>query len=470
MRRTTSILAMSASLLALAVLGAPPVRATSDDERPGEIGFLAGIGLGDKSLVGDANDTHINGLIGGRFAWHFTPHVSGYLDVTWVPLQGASTLFGDVSEYAYRVGPEWYVNPHSRWQFFVNLGMGAMELKSDTGGNDGRGFVSGGLGVRRGWRPGAFRIELRGDHTVSSADKLGATDVTQAKLVMGWTWGIGARPTDSDGDGVFDKKDKCPDTPRGAVVDADGCPKDADGDGVFDGIDTCPDTPKGYPVDASGCPKDEDGDGVVDGIDKCPDTPKGCTVDANGCPSDSDGDGVCDGLDQCAATPQGCRVDSRGCPIDSDGDGVCDGLDQCPGTPAGTTVDAKGCPPPKPTVAPIFTAEQKEFVLEGVNFDTGKYDLKPEATEILDRVAESLKAFPDMKVEVGGHTDNVGGQSFNQKLSEQRAKSVRDYLVSKGVDPGMLTFKGYGKNGPIADNKTAEGRAKNRRVELHKLD
>jgi len=121
-------------------------------------------------------------------------------------------------------------------------------------------------------------------------------------------------------------------------------------------------------------------------------------------------------------------------------------------------------------VAPLFTPEQKEFVLEGVTFDTGKYDLTPDDKVILDRVAKSLKAFPDLKVEVGGHTDSVGSQAFNQKLSEQRARSVHDYLVSKGVNAAMLTFKGYGKNGPIADNKTAEGRAKNRRVELHKIN
>ena len=461
MRRWKMVL-VAAAVAALAVFGAPTTRATSDDEKPGELGIFAGGGLGDENLVGSDEDSSIAPVVGARFAWHFTDYVSGFLEGTVVQYNGDSTLFGDVGEYSLRVGPEWYVNPKSRWQFFFNVAGGAMTLHTDLAQDDGRGFVSGGFGVRRGWKPGAFRVEVRVDHTVSSADLPGDKDFTLPKFVVGWTWGVGARPKDTDGDGVFDKKDKCPDTPRGATVDAVGCPKDSDGDGVFDGIDRCPDTPKGWPVDTTGCPTDTDGDGVVDGLDKCPNTPKGCKVDPAGCPTDTDGDGVCDGIDQCPNTMCGCRVDAKGCPSDSDGDGVCDGIYQCPGTPAGSKVDAKGCPPPPPPF-------EKELVLEGVNFDFGKSELKPEATAILDTVVDSLKAYPDVKVEVGGHTDSVGSAAYNQKLSEARAHAVRDYLVSKGANGDNLSWKGYGKDGPIADNKTEEGRAKNRRVELHKV-
>jgi outer membrane protein OmpA-like peptidoglycan-associated protein len=149
---------------------------------------------------------------------------------------------------------------------------------------------------------------------------------------------------DTDGDGVPDKKDKCPATPVGATVDATGCPTDTDHDGVYDGIDKCPLTPAGAVVDGTGCPVDSDKDGVFDGIDKCANTPAGATVDATGCPLDADKDGVFDSLDQCPNTPAGAVVDVNGCPVDTDKDGVPDGIDKCPTTPAGAVVDAAGCP------------------------------------------------------------------------------------------------------------------------------
>jgi len=110
-------------------------------------------------------------------------------------------------------------------------------------------------------------------------------------------------------------------------------PKDSDGDGVTDDLDQCPNTPQGTPVNSVGCPLDSDGDGVNDDLDQCPNTPKGAPVDKDGCPLDSDGDGVFDYLDQCPNTPKGAPVDKDGCPLDSDGDGVFDYLDKCPGTP-----------------------------------------------------------------------------------------------------------------------------------------
>ena len=273
-------------------------------------------------------------------------------------------------------------------------------------------------------------------------------------------------PSDADGDGVFDGVDECPDTPKGVVVDAKGCPVDSDGDGVPDGIDQCKETPKGAKVDDKGCPIDSDGDGVPDGIDECPDTPAGAKVDAKGCPVDSDGDGVPDGIDECAKTPKGVKVDAKGCPLDSDGDGVPDGTDECPDTPAGMKVDKKGCPP----VKPLFLKEQKELVLKGVNFDTDKATLKPESMLVLDEVAASLAAYTSVKVEIQGHTDSTGSETHNQNLSDRRAAAVRDYLMSKGIAPDRLTAVGYGESRPVAANDTVGGRAENRRVELHRLD
>jgi outer membrane protein OmpA-like peptidoglycan-associated protein len=281
---------------------------------------------------------------------------------------------------------------------------------------------------------------------------------------------FGGPPKDTDGDGVRDSKDKCPDTPRGATVDEHGCPKDSDGDGVLDGLDACPDTPKGCPVDARGCPLDTDGDGVIDCQDKCADTPRGAKVDPTGCPTDADEDGVWDGLDACPDTPKGCRVDAKGCPLDTDGDGVIDCRDKCPDTPRGTTVDADGCPPPKPVAPPVFPEGKKELILQGVYFDTDKWDLTEGSKRVLDQVAESLKANPDTRVEIQGHTDSTGGDKHNMDLSEKRAKAVRDYIISKGVAETQVTSKGYGETKPIADNKTKEGRAQNRRTEMVKIE
>lgn len=274
---------------------------------------------------------------------------------------------------------------------------------------------------------------------------------------------------DSDGDGVADGLDKCPNTPQGAKVDGKGCPIDKDGDGVADGLDKCPDTPKGVKVDREGCSLDSDRDGVFDGQDKCPDTPRGAKVDAAGCPIDGDGDGVPDGVDKCPTTPRGVKVNGEGCTLDSDGDGVSDDRDRCPDTPKGAKVDANGCPaePAKPAV---FEPGKKTLVLHGVTFATNSARLTRESDDDLNRVAEALAANPEVRVEVGGHTDNTGTDAVNNRLSKARAKAVVDYLVAKGIAPSRLTSRGYGSTQPVADNKTADGRAQNRRVELKQID
>ena len=294
---------------------------------------------------------------------------------------------------------------------------------------------------------------------------------------------------DSDHDGVIDKKDLCPDTPKGVKVDKNGCPIDSDGDGVPDYLDKCPDTPKGVKVDKKGCPMDSDGDGVPDNLDKCPNTPKGVKVDKNGCPIDSDGDSIPDYLDKCPSTPTGVKVDSVDCPLDSDHDGVPDYLDKCPETPRDVKVDKDGCPEAKPEVKieakPVVKPEVKPEVkkeikpvvnkqlstlfqkaFQGIKFETGNDIILPISTIILEQIAGVLKYNPTYLIEIRGFTDNVGKSETNKRLSEKRAQAVKRFFVRKGIDEKRITAVGLGDTFPIANNKPASGRALNRRVEF----
>src|SRR3989442_962388 len=224
--------------------------------------------------------------------------------------------------------------------------------------------------------------------------------------------------------------------------------------------------------------KDSDHDGVPDNRDACPDTPAGATVDAKGCPFDSDLDGVPDGIDQCPNTPAGTKVDATGCPLPI---GAVkppvapppSAPGKCPPAPPGSQVDANGClilfapeaarsptpgAPPRPTL-----------ILTGVNFETGRSALTRDSYAVLDAVAASLLANPDIRIEIAGYTDSTGRKFMNLRLSQGRATAVRFYLARKGVTPARMVAKGYGASGYIAPNSTAAGRAQNRRVELHKL-
>lgn len=229
---------------------------------------------------------------------------------------------------------------------------------------------------------------------------------------------------------------------------------DSDGDGVEDSSDNCPNTPAGAPVDSFGCELDSDGDGVNDSMDQCPGTPRGVAVDANGCPNDSDGDGVSDDKDQCPGTPAGEPVDANGCELDDDGDGVVNRVDECPGTPAGAQVDIKGC------------EIKAEIRLEGVNFQTNADVLLPGAERILNDAAATLKKNPSIKVEVAGHTDSDGSAAYNESLSARRAQTVHDFLADAGIAVDRMSVRGYGESEPIADNSTSAGKAQNRRVVL----
>jgi OOP family OmpA-OmpF porin len=237
---------------------------------------------------------------------------------------------------------------------------------------------------------------------------------------------------DADGDLVPDRSDRCPNTPRGAQVDQNGCPIDGDKDGVPDGLDQCPATPAGVAVDAKGCPTDEDADGVPDQLDRCPNTARGVSVDASGCPLK-----------------------------DIDGDGVSDAADRCPNTLRGVTVDAVGCP--------VLFGDTGTSMLRGVAFETNGVALVPGSFAVLDGVVAALAAHPELRVEIAVYTEDMGQASVSLRRSQARADAVRTYLVGKGVGAARLVAHGFGAANPLASNATVAGRAQNRRVELHRL-
>jgi outer membrane protein OmpA-like peptidoglycan-associated protein len=384
-----------------------------------------------------------------------------------------------------------------------------------------------GIGIRKFTNENmAIRAEVRGMY--DSYAVVGSAGMVQGLVGVSYFVG-GGPPRDTDGDMVADRRDTCPNTPRGATVDARGCPQDTDRDGVYNGLDRCADTPANTPVDANGCTRDSDRDGIADNADRCPNTTAGTPVDANGCPRDADGDSVPDNADRCAntprgtpvettgeragcprdsdgdqvldpadrcpATPAGTPVDANGCPRDTDGDGVWDNRDNCPNTAAGTQVDTAGCPvqrdadrdgvvdandrcPSTPSTARVdangcplaeLPAANATMVLRNVNFTTGTATLTAASRPVLDQIATAILATPNSRWEVGGHTDSRGVAATNLRLSQRRAQAVVDYLVSKGVPAAQLTAVGYGSRNPIQPNTTLAGRTANRRVEIKRL-
>ena len=176
------------------------------------------------------------------------------------------------------------------------------------------------------------------------------------------------------------------------------------------------------------------------------------------CTSDSDRDGVADAQDECPSTPSGVAVDARGCTttgaVDSDGDGVLDAVDACPGSPVGMVVDATGC------------LVEQTVTLRSINFETSSAKLMSTSRIALDEIARTLKNQPNLKVEIVGHTDDEGNDGYNLLLSQQRAESVRQYLIGKGIAPERMVSIGMGEAQPVAGNDTPEGRVANRRVEF----
>lgn len=306
---------------------------------------------------------------------------------------------------------------------------------------------------------------------------LAGTAKWEAMLNLGWE----PRPNscDKDGDNICDKDDKCPtikgpeatagcpDKDMDGVLDAsdrcvnvagkpelEGCP-DRDNDGFADWRDDCPD-------DAGiakfiGCP-DTDGDGVADKDDNCPEEAGKITL--SGCP-DRDNDGIEDAVDDCPDEPG--KEANGGCP-DRDKDGIVDGMDKCPdkwGVPK-----YEGCPPPTPKKVKI--TREKIVILDKVYFASNRAKIKKQSHAILKDVATVLKDNPWVKkLNVEGHTDDVGKDSYNLQLSQDRADAVVEFLVKEGVEANRLESTGFGETKPLVEGRSKDARAENRRVEFN---
>ena len=248
---------------------------------------------------------------------------------------------------------------------------------------------------------------------------------------------------------------------------------DRDGDGYIDTVDKCPDEPENYNgyQDDDGCPDDPDTDkdGIPDSVDQCVLEPEDFDkyLDNDGCPDiDNDADLIPDDKDKCpneAEDRDGFR-DEDGCPDpDNDEDKVLDFEDMCPNEPGPADKDPKGCPQ-KPVLAVV--AENEIRISQQIHFEYTRAAVRPDSFPVLDAVADIMKRYPDMSIEVQGHTDNRGGADYNKRLSDQRAAAVKLYLVSHGIAADRLTSHGYGLERPLVPNDSDNNRALNRRVQF----
>tara|TARA_X000000950_G_scaffold110429_2_gene139257 strand:+ start:125 stop:1462 length:1338 start_codon:yes stop_codon:yes gene_type:complete len=267
--------------------------------------------------------------------------------------------------------------------------------------------------------------------------------------IIGLSYNFGAG--DADGDGVPDKKDECPDVP--GLKEFNGCP-DTDGDGIPDTKDRCPE--EAGSEEMQGCP-DTDGDGVADVDDACPN--EAGTPEMNGCP-DSDGDGVADNTDRCPN--EAGEAANEGCPwADRDGDGVPDKDDNCPDE-AGTEAN-NGCPDEPTDLINFINSEDNKILFRA---DSSKLDDIDK--EIINKLKTLLDQYPSAHITIEGYASSDGGEAYNQKLSEQRAASVKAHLENQGIASDRLSTIGYGENKPIGDNNTVKGRALNRSAKVNR--
>ncbi|HEY0091462.1 MAG TPA: OmpA family protein [Flavobacterium sp.] len=323
----------------------------------------------------------------------------------------------------------------------IHIGGGYTWLGEESGS----GTVNGGLGFTF-WFTEMVGLSLQSTYK-HSFDEDRYNFPTHMQHFAGLTFKFGGK--DTDGDGIYDKDDACPEV--AGPKEFNGCP-DTDGDKIIDRDDACPDV-AGLP-EFNGCP-DTDGDGVMDKEDDCPEVAG--LKSMRGCP-DTDGDGVTDASDKCPTVAG--PAENGGCPWpDTDGDGVLDKDDRCPDVKG--TVANNGCPEMTEEQVMKLNAYAKTIL-----FNSGKATFKAETFPVLQAIAGILKEFPTSRFIIEGHTDSDGKEAMNQTLSENRAAAVKNYLIENGIAADRLNSAGYGESKPIDTNKTAKGKANNRRVEV----
>jgi len=426
------------------------------------------LGRGPMSPTGDSPKDAL--IFGGRLGLHFNKWVGieAELGVSPTSTNDKATnllIFGYRGSMIVHLSESYWFRP------FVLLGYGGMvSLPSDDTvvPQDHWGFLHGGLGFKIGFSdttgirvdgramapwtilsppiPKGTRIgyngpdfEVLGSLYLNFGDLPGSRTIYQKQVTV-------VTPADPDGDGISGSADRCPNVAedKDGFEDEDGCPDpDNDKDGIPDLRDKCPNEPEdkdGF-EDEDGCPElDNDKDGINDPRDRCPNEPE-----------DKDG-----------------FQDEDGCPDpDNDNDGVPDARDKCPNEPETKNhyQDDDGCPDEIPVEVKKFTG-----VIEGINYKTGSAEILPGSYAILDRAVKVLQDFPDVNIEISGHTDSRGKADYNRDLSQRRADSVKNYFISRGVDAKRLTSIGYGMDRPIADNRSQSGRARNRRTEFRLIN
>lgn len=341
--------------------------------------------------------------------------------------------------------------PEYRLVPFVLVGAGGMNLRSNRSGlgKDSDPELHFGVGAKFAINQYiSARFDFRDNLMQENRLNPGVDDgnlVQNFELLLGASFTLGrtekqkpVAPVDSDGDGFFDPQDACPAQPG---VAPNGCPApvapvDTDKDGIPDNTDPCPTEPEdgAQPLPTDGCPnKDADGDGILLPDDKCP-AEKGVAPD--GCIHDKDQDGILDEADKCPEQPE---------------------------TKNGFQ-DADGCPDELPKEVAKFSG-----VIKGIQFDFGKATIRPESNKLLDEAVKVLQQYPELRISISGHTDNVGDAQKNLELSQARAESVKTYFTGKGIDASRIETRGAGMNEPVADNATDKGRQENRRIEFKLL-
>jgi OOP family OmpA-OmpF porin len=404
------------------------------------------------------------GVFGGRLGLHFNRWIGLEAEVDATPTKtrnGLTTMW----IFGYR-GSAIVTFPVSDvFQPFVLAGWGGLtSLVNDTSivGSDTWGFMHAGLGFKVALNPWlGLRLDGRImapwtalDPVIPKGKTRAACDGPDFEVLGSVFISFGEKDViikeassgDRDGDGIPDNLDKCPNEAedKDGFQDEDGCPDlDNDGDGIPDSRDKCPNDPEdkdGF-QDEDGCPDlDNDGDGIPDALDKCPNEPE-----------DKDG-----------------FQDEDGCPDpDNDNDGIPDARDKCPNEPEtfNNYQDADGCPDEVPAAVKKFTG-----VIQGINFKTGSAEILAGSYVVLDRAVKVLQDYPEVNLEISGHTDSRGKADYNLDLSQRRADSVKTYFVQRQIASGRLQAIGYGLTRPIADNKTSSGRGTNRRTEFRLIN